>query len=171
MSSWTKSFSGVVVVLVALVGGGCGSSSSQSGESQAVFKAKANAVCTKAKEQGEQLARTYPQVFNEQSSPTPAEAAKPYAALLSLGEGERRQMSMITPPAEDQSTYMEMLASFDTGIRELATLVQAADAGDQEHMKALEDELNSASSAKNQKLKTIFTSLGLVACAEAAIQR
>ncbi|MFZ2114309.1 MAG: hypothetical protein WAU77_11355 [Solirubrobacteraceae bacterium] len=171
MSSWTKSVCGVVTVLVALVGGGCGSSSSQSGEGQAVFRARANAVCTKAKQQAEQLTGTYPQVFNEQSSPTPAEAAKPLAELLSLGEGERRQMSMITPPPEDQGTYTEMLASFDMGIKELATLVQAADAGNQEHMKAVEDEVNSASSARDQKLKTTFTSLGLVACAEAAIQR
>jgi hypothetical protein len=170
MSSWAKS-TGVVAVLVALVGGGCGSSSSQSGESQAVFRAKANAVCAKAKEQVVQLVRTYPQVFNEQSSPTPAEAAKPLAELLSLGEGERRQMSMIAPPAEDRGAYTEMLASFDTGIRELATLVQAADAGNQEHMKAAEDELNSSSSARDQKLKTTFTSLGLVACAEGAAQR
>jgi hypothetical protein len=64
-----------------------------------------------------------------------------------------------------------MLASFDMGIRKLATVVQAADAGNQEGMKAAEDELNSSSSGRDQKLKTTFTSLGLVACAEAAVQR
>lgn len=172
MSSWTKSLSGVVVSLVALVvGGGCGSSSSQSGGSQTAFRAKADAVCTRAKEQVEQLARNYPQAFNEQNSPTPAEAAKPLAGLLSISEGERRQMSMITPPAEDRGAYTEMLASFDAGLRELATVVQAADAGNQERMKAAEDQLNSANSARQQKLKTTFTSLGLVACTEATIQR
>jgi hypothetical protein len=157
----------VVVVVVALVGAGCGSSSSN----PAAFRSRANAVCATIKGQAEQLVRTYPQIFTEQSSPTPAEAAKPYSVLLSLVEDERQGLSSITPPTEDQSTYTEMLTSVDAGIKELSTVVQAAHAGDQDHLKAAEAELNSSGSGRNQTLKADFTSLGLVSCAEAASQQ
>ena len=172
MSSWpSKSCSALVVALVAVAGGGCGSSSSKPGESPAAFRSKANAVCGAIKARAEQLGRTYPQIFNEQSSPTPAESVKPYSELLSLAEDERRQLSLITPPAEDQSAYTELLTGVDAGIEEVSRLVQTARAGDQEHLKAVEAEVNSSGSGRNQQLKADYTSLGLVTCAEEVSRR
>ena len=163
----TRSRSALVIALVAVAGGGCGSPSSKSGESAAAFRSRANAVCATIRPRAEQLGRTYPQIFKEQSSPTPAEAVKPYSELLSLAEDERRQLSLINPPAEDQSTYTELLTGMDAGIKEWSRLVQTARAGDQEHLKAVEAELNSSGPAKKQQFKADFTSLGLVTCSEA----
>lgn len=155
------------LALAAVALSACGSAqipSSQSTSGQGEFEARANAVCVKNNSRAEQLVRQYPQVFTPNSTPTPSEATIAYPKLDAIEGKIESELAAITPPAQAQSEYSKLLEIVREGHSRVSALVEAARAGDQEHLTALEHELNT--SAIGEKAKAYETNLGLTTCVQ-----
>lgn len=96
------------------------------GPSKEEFVKEANAICTKASAEAEQIGEG---AFKDPEDPTPKEAQALLKEILPLAEQQLRDLEELEKPKDDEDEIEKILAAYETGntqIREAAATPEEA---------------------------------------------